>query len=342
MEPHADVWQSDIAKKGVIIMSNDPVGLYRTMVRIRVFEEKVAMLFSNGAIYGHVHLYIGQEACAVGVIDVLDSSDRITSTHRGHGHLIAKGGHMDRAMAELFGKASGYCGGRGGSMHITDITVGMLGANAVVGASVPIAVGSALSQRLLRGSVRESGQAVTVAFFGDGGANQGIIHEALNLASIWSLPVIFVCENNGYAISTSASYAVAGHSIANRAASYGMPGFAVDGQDVLAVREATTEAVKRARRGLGPSLIECLTYRFHGHTEGEEGLGWRYRDQSEIEKAKARDPLILLEQHFPNELQQDIRDQIWDMAQEEVNQAVKFAQDSKEPDMKDAYRYVTR
>ncbi len=323
-------------------MLNDLVRLYRTMVRIRVFEEKVAMLFTTGAIYGHVHLYIGQEACATGVIDVLKSSDRITSTHRGHGHLIAKGGDMGRAMAELFGKASGYCGGKGGSMHITDVSLGMLGANAVVGASVPIAVGSALSQALIEDTLEEPDQAVTVAFFGDGGSNQGVIHESLNLAAIWSLPVIFVCENNGYAISTSASYAVAGHSIANRAASYGIPGFTVNGQDVLAVREATVEAVKRARDGLGPSLIECLTYRFHGHTEGEEGLGWHYRQDSEVEKAKTQDPIILLEHHFPNDILQATRDQIWAMAQDEVNLAVEFARDSKEPQSEDAYRYVTR
>ncbi|MCL6597609.1 MAG: thiamine pyrophosphate-dependent dehydrogenase E1 component subunit alpha [Alicyclobacillus macrosporangiidus] len=298
--------------------------MYRTMVRIRAFEEKVADLFRTGVLYGHVHTYVGQEAVAAGVLGMLSACDRVTSTHRGHGHLIAIGGDMRYMMAELFGREKGYCRGKGGSMHIADVSLGMLGANAIVGAGVPIAVGSALSQAL------QSDGGLTVSFFGDGGANQGAVYEALNLAAIWKLPVIFVCENNRYAITTAAESVLSG-SIVSRALGFGVPSLSVDGQDVLAVRDAAREAVTRARQGEGPTVIECRTYRFRGHTEGEEGLGWHYRSEEEVMEYKKRDPIQWLEQRLPEFLPEDFRAVTWRNAVAEVEDAVAFAQDCPEP-----------
>lgn len=256
--------------------------MYRKMLTIRRFEERVSALFAKGLIPGSVHLYIGEEAVAVGVCANLEKDDYITSTHRGHGHCIAKGADMKRMMAELFGRETGYCKGRGGSMHIADTSIGILGATGIVGAGIPIAVGAGLSIKL-RGSKQ-----VVVSFFGDGANNQGTFHEALNLASIWKLPVIFVCENNQYGVSLHVSKSTASKNIADRAAAYNMPGVVVDGNDILAVDRASHEAVGRAREGGGPTLIECKTCRWRGHFEGDPEV---YRTGEEREECMKKCPV---------------------------------------------------
>jgi len=240
--------------------------MYIRMKRIREFESRAAELFADGKLPGFVHLYIGEEAIAAGVCECLKDDDYITSTHRGHGHIIAKGGEFKYMMAELYGKATGYCKGKGGSMHIADADLGILGANGIVGAGHNLATGAGLSAKILKNGK------VTVCFFGDASTNQGTFHEGINLASVWKLPVVFVCENNGFGISCSQERHQAIKDVADRAVAYNIPGVVVDGNDVLAVYEAATEAVKRARDGLGPSLLECKTWRHHGHFEGDPGL----------------------------------------------------------------------
>lgn len=257
---------------------------------VREFEERLRTLVERGVPVGPVHFYTGQEAVAVGVCAALRSSDWIASTHRGHGHCIAKGVDVRAMMAELYGKTTGTNRGKGGSMHITDVRAGVLGVNPIVGMGTPHAVGAALSARV-RGT-----DEVAVAFFGEGAASMGVVHEAMNLASIWTLPVVFVCENNGYAQATPVEYAVAADRIADRAAAYRMPGVTVDGQDVLAVRGAAEEAVRRARSGGGPSLVECLTYRYHGHHQGDDTL--RYRTAEEERAARERDCLRRCREHL--------------------------------------------
>ncbi len=254
--------------------------MYERMVLIRDFEDRVKALVEGGIAFGAAHYYVGEEAVAVGVCTALRPDDWIASTHRGHGHCIAKGMAVAPMMAELYGKASGANRGKGGSMHITDVRVGMLGVNPIVGAGIPHAVGAALSAK-----VRGTGQ-VAVTFFGDGGSNIGACHEAINLAAVWNVPCVFVCENNGYAQSTPVEYSTAGE-VWKRAAGYGLPGEKVDGQDVFAMYEATARAVERARAGAGPSLIEARTYRYYGHSAGDDGTA--YRLASEIEAARARD-----------------------------------------------------
>ena len=267
-------------------LSNEKViQMYRTMKRIREFESKAAELFAEGRIPGFVHLYIGEEAVATGVCANLKESDYITSTHRGHGHIIAKGGDLKYMFAELFGKETGYCKGKGGSMHIADADRGILGANGIVGAGHNIAVGAGLSAKY-RGTDQ-----VCVCFFGDGSTNQGTFHEALNMASIWKLPVIFVCENNLYGISMHQSRHQAIQDVADRAVAYNIPGVVVDGNDVLAVYEAAKEAIDRARSGQGPTLIECKTYRHRGHFEGDPTI---YRDPEEVNEWLQKDPIIRL------------------------------------------------
>jgi pyruvate dehydrogenase E1 component alpha subunit len=254
--------------------------MYERMVLIRAFEDRVKALVDGGIAFGAAHYYVGEEAVAVGVCTALHPDDWIASTHRGHGHCIAKGMAVAPMMAELYGKASGANRGKGGSMHITDVRLGMLGVNPIVGAGIPHAVGAALSAK-----VRGTGQ-VAVTFFGDGGSNIGACHEAINLAAVWNVPCVFVCENNGYAQSTPVEYSTAGE-VWKRAAGYGLPGEKVDGQDVFAMYEATARAVERARSGGGPSLIEARTYRYYGHSAGDDGTA--YRLASEIEAARARD-----------------------------------------------------
>src|SRR2546430_13250624 len=233
--------------------------LYQHMVLIRRFEERIDALRQAGRLQGSAHLYVGQEAVAAGVCARLEDDDYVASTHRGHGHAIAKGVDVARMMAELFGRETGTNHGRGGSMHIADTSVGMLGATGIVGAGIPIALGAALSART-RGT-----EQVAVAFFGDGAMGQGLVYECLNMAVIWKLPIVFVCENNGYAESTPAEYALGTRDVAQRAEPFGMPASAVDGQDVFAVHAEVARAVERARRGGGPTFVECKTYRYHGH-----------------------------------------------------------------------------
>ncbi len=259
--------------------------MYEQMKTIRVFEERAGKEFASGKVPGFVHLYAGEEAVAVGVCSHLMDDDFITSHHRGHGHCIAKGVSVREMVAELLGREAGACRGKGGSMHIADVNKGMLGANGIVGGGFPLASGAGLTAKY-----NGKGQ-VAVCFFGDGAANQGTFHEGLNLAGIWKLPVIFVAENNGYAESTPVTYHMSCRDIADRAAGYHMPGVTVDGLDVFAVYEAAGEAVARARRGEGPSLIECKTYRYYGHFEGD---AITYRTKEEEESYRARDAIASL------------------------------------------------
>lgn len=256
--------------------------MYVRMRRIRDFESAAARLFAEGKIYGFAHLYLGEEAIAPAVCECLRDDDFITSTHRGHGHIIAKGGDLNLMMAELFGRATGYCKGKGGSMHIADRDKGILGANGIVGAGQCIACGAGLSIK-----IRKTDQ-VCACFFGDGSTNQSTFHESLNLASVWKLPVVFVCENNHYGISMSQDRHQAIKDIADRGAAYGIPGVAVDGNDPLAVFEAVQAAVARAREGKGPTLIECKTYRQHGHFEGDPAT---YKPKEEQAAWMAKDPM---------------------------------------------------
>ncbi len=256
--------------------------IYEHMRLIREFEDRAAYLFAAGKLPGAVHLYAGEEAIAVGVCALLTERDHITSTHRGHGHCIAKGMEINAMMAELYGKASGACKGKGGSMHIADVDRGMLGANGIVGAGGPLACGAGLTAK-----VKGTDQ-VTVCFFGDGAAEQGTIHESMNLASIWKLPVVFVCENNGYAQTTPLRYHCATSNIADRAKAYCMPGLEVDGTHVFAVYEAAAEAIARARRGDGPTLLECRAFRYYGHFQGDN---LSYYAEEEKAKLRTRDPI---------------------------------------------------
>jgi len=258
----------------------------RTMWRIRRFEEAVDDLFARGLMHGTMHLSIGQEASATGVCLALREDDAITSTHRGHGHCIGKGADLVRMMAELLAKETGYCRGRGGSMHIADVATGNLGANGIVAGGIPIAAGAALAYKL-RGEDR-----VVACFFGDGAANEGAFHEAVNLAAIWKLPVVFVCENNKYGMSFSTEKSFAIKTIAERAAAYGIPGVTVDGNDLVAVHDAAAAAVARARAGEGPTLLESVTYRWKGHSKSDKNL---YRTKEEIAEWRAKDPILAFE-----------------------------------------------
>lgn len=309
--------------------------IYRQMVTIRVFEETAASLMDQGKLVGEVHCYAGQEASGVGVCAALRPDDYITSTHRGHGHVIAKGADVKLMMAELFGRRTGLCKGKGGSMHVADVSLGILGANGIVAGGIPIATGAALSAQ-----VQGTGQ-VAVCFFGDGASNEGAFHESLNLASVWKLPVIFVCENNKYHEFSASAPATAG-TIHGRAAAYDIPGIHVDGQDVLAVREAAVEAVARARSGVGPTLIETDTYRYYGHFIGEESLFPPYRSQEEIEEWKRRDPIALfrtslVQQGLASESELDAVD---DEVKAAIEEAVAFAEASPWPKPEEALEDV--
>jgi pyruvate dehydrogenase E1 component alpha subunit len=301
------------------------IELFERMARIRAFESRIQELFRRGSLPGFVHLYVGEEAVAVGVCSVLSTSDRITSTHRGHGHLIAKGADVGLMMAELLGRRDGYCKGKGGSMHIVDYGLGILGANGIVGGGIPIATGAGLADQVL------GRDEVTVCFFGDGAANQGVLLEALNLSAIWKLPVIYVCENNHYTEWMRTEDITAG-SIAERASAFGVNNATVDGNDVLAVRAAAQAAVDRARRGEGPTLIEARTYRQLAHNEGEEVFSGEYRPAAEIEGWKLRDPLEL----FRGRLEQGgidpgALDRIEQAEAKRVEEALEFARSSPLP-----------
>ncbi len=304
------------------------LGMYERMRLIREFEDRLHTDFAGGKIPGFVHLYAGEEAVAVGVCATLRDDDFITSTHRGHGHCIAKGVAPRAMMAEIHGKATGACKGKGGSMHIAGVDRGMLGANGIVGGGPPLACGAGLTAKL------KGGDQVTACFFGDGAANQGTTAESLNLAGIWKLPVIFVCENNRYAETTSPDYSVSGRDIAARARGFGMPSVAVDGQDVFAVYEVTREAVARARRGDGPSFIEAQTYRYYGHFEGDT---IRYRTKEEEQHYRGRDCIqrfrkTVLEQRLLPEAELDAADR---RVADALEDAVRFAQASPLPDSRE-------
>jgi pyruvate dehydrogenase E1 component alpha subunit len=296
-----------------------------TMWRIRVFEEAVDDLFARGLMHGTMHLSIGQEASATGVCLALEPDDLIASTHRGHGHCIAKGAELLPMMAELLAKDTGYCRGRGGSMHIADVSKGNLGANGIVGGGIPIAVGAALAQRL-QGTGR-----VVVCFFGDGATNEGAFHEAANLAAIWHLPVLLVCENNHYGMSFSTEKSMNVDSIAERGGAYGMPGVRVDGNDLEAVHAAAVEAVARARAGDGPTLLECVTYRWKGHSKSDKNL---YRTREEIEEWRRRDPIAAYEGVLSDRdgVGQDELDGARTRAREAVRDAVRAAMAAPDAD----------
>ncbi|MBI3249552.1 MAG: thiamine pyrophosphate-dependent dehydrogenase E1 component subunit alpha [Deltaproteobacteria bacterium] len=303
--------------------------MYRTMQTIRQFEERLRDLFKEGKVPGFVHVSIGEEASATGVCAALTDTDYITSTHRGHGHLLAKGGRLKPMVAELFGKKTGYCKGKGGSMHIADFSIGILGANGIVGAGLPIATGAGLAAKM-----KKSGQ-VAVCFFGDGASNEGVFHESLNIASSWKLPVVYVCENNLYGEFTAGKDVTSVKDIADRARGHDMPGIIVNGNDVIEVYETTVQAVERARRGDGPSLIECKTYRWEGHVVGEEAfLGKRaYRPQDEIAAWKLRCPLISFESRFTANgmFTQAELDAVKAEVKRDLEEAVQFAIDSPLP-----------
>jgi len=300
------------------------IDMYRVMLRIRVFEDRVYKEFAAGHIGGFVHLYAGEEAIATGACATLRTDDYITSTHRGHGHVIAKGGKTDRMMAELYGKKTGYNKGKGGSMHIADPDIGVLGASGIVAAAIPIAGGAALSAKM-RGTDQ-----VAVCFFGDGACNTSRFHEGVNLASIWKLPVVYVIENNMYAESTPISYAANIPNIADRAAAYGIPGVTVDGNDILAVYEAVGKAVARARRGEGPTLVECKTCRHYGHYEGDTQT---YRTKKEFEECHKRDPIPRFRKRLVEMgvLIEKEADKIHQEILKEIDNAVKFADESPLP-----------
>jgi len=303
------------------------LAMHRNMVRIRLFEETAGRLMETGKMPGFLHLYVGQEAVAVGTCEALRIDDYITSTHRGHGHLVAKGGNLHEMMAELMGKATGSCGGKGGSMHINDLRLGMLGANGIVGAGVPIAVGAGFRNKYL------GTDQVSVSFFGDASTNIGAFHEAINMASALHLPVVFVCEHNMYGEYTPTDRAMVIADIVDRAAGYGMPGVIVDGMDVLAVHEAVTEAVARARRGDGPSLVECKTYRYYNH-HGIQNLGLKYRPDAEVLAWKERDPIFTFEDRMieTGRLSREQFDQIWAEVRADIDAAIAFADDSPFPE----------
>ena len=305
--------------------------MYRRMVTIRTFDRRAVEEFHAGNIPGVVHAYIGEEAVAVGVCSALRKEDRITSTHRGHGHTIAKGADIRLMMAELFGRSNGYCKGKGGSMHIADFSVGMLGANGIVGAGLPIATGAALAAQM------EGSGGVSVCFFGDGASNEGTFHSSLNLASIWKLPAIFVCENNGWAVSVPSSYALSVEDVAVRGAGYNIPGVTVDGTDVMAVYEAAEEAVRRARAGEGPTLLECKTHRWRIHSE-QRGNPEDPRPQEAKDLGPQYDPIAEFARRLSEQgiMSQSLLQQIHREVEDAVGEAIEFAKNSPLPKPEDA------
>ena len=308
--------------------------MYETMVTIRALEERLIEEVSKGNITGAGHSYVGQEAVATGVCANLRTEDYVASSHRGHGHTVAKGVPVKGIMAELFGKATGTNKGKGGSMHLADMSRGMLGTNGIVGNSIPFITGAGLSAKI-RGTDN-----VAVCFFGDGASNQGSFHESLNLAAVWKLPVLYVCENNLYAESTPAEYAIAVRDIAQRASSYNIPGVIVDGQDVLAVYDAAKQAIDRARAGEGPTLLECKTYRYHGHFWADEHL--RYRSQEEVDHYKSLDcierfkTMVLTEELLSQEDIQAIDQKVPAI----MDEAAEFALNSPMPELSELYTDV--
>ncbi len=319
------------------IGSNDPtpsrevlLDLHRRMVRIRQFETEAGRLMEGGRMPGFLHLYVGQEAVAAGAMSNLRDTDQITSTHRGHGHAVAKGAEFKPMFAELFGRVDGYCKGRGGSMHINDLSIGMLGANGIVGGGIPIAVGAAFAAKY------RDEDTVAVPFFGDGASNIGAFHEAANMAGILELPVVFVCENNGYAEFTALRDHMKLENVADRAAAYGFPSEICDGMDAIAVRAAVGRAVERARSGGGPTLVEAKTYRYYDH-QGVKGLRKTYRTQEEVEAWKERDAIKLLEARAVTEglVTEAEFATVWAEVDADIAESVNFAEASPFPDLAD-------
>lgn len=308
--------------------------LYRIMVLIREFELKARELFRSGKMPGFIHLYVGEEAVAAGAMATINKEDYVTSTHRGHGHALAKGIPAKEVMAELMGKVGGCCGGRGGSMHIYEPAVGFLGTNGIVAPGIPIAAGAALSSKL-----RNTGQ-VVLCFFGDGAVNNGAFHEGINMAATWNLPVVYICENNLYATEMPFHLATKNTNVASRAAAYNIPGFTIDGNDALAVYDQTRQAVERARRGEGPTLLECLTYRWFGHHEGDPGTS--YRTKEEVAEWKNREPIRRLRDQAvaSNWAQVDDFVSIDAETAKEVLDSAEFAVNSPQPDPKTALKHV--
>jgi TPP-dependent pyruvate/acetoin dehydrogenase alpha subunit len=302
------------------------------MVTIRMFEEKAIELFEHNLIRGNIHPCIGQEAVSVGVCSALRRDDYMVNTHRGHGNCIAKGADLRLMMAELMGKSTGYCKGKGGSMHIADFEGGNLGANGIVGGGIPIAVGAGISIQN-RGSNQ-----VVACFFGDGATNQGTFHESLNLAALWKLPVIFVCENNQYALSTPIREAISISHISERATAYGIPGMSIDGNDIIEVYTKMKEATGRARAGEGPTLLDCVTYRFFGHFTGDPGRGIAYRTKEEMEQWLQRCPIKRFKEHLFRKrwLTEDLENKIALTVRTSIEEAVRFAQESPLPSPEDA------
>ena len=305
------------------------LNLYKTMVRIRNFELMAERLFLEGELPGFIHLYIGEESIATGVITNLRKDDFITSTHRGHGHMIAKGADVNRMMAELYGRTTGYCKGKGGSMHIANFSIGVLGANGVVGGGLPIAVGAGLGIKM-----KKTNQ-VAVAFFGDGASNTGAFHESLNFASVYKLPIIFVVENNKFASTVRTKDTTSVENISDRAVGYGIPGMTIDGNDVITVYETAKDMIKRARESGGPSLLEVKTYRIKGHFVGDPEL---YRDKKEIEEFWLKEPIKKFEKRLMEEktLNETEKNKIWEDSKKEIKGAVKFAKESPVPSSEDA------
>jgi pyruvate dehydrogenase E1 component alpha subunit len=306
------------------------VRLYEQMVLLRKFDERVGDLFRQAKLPGFVHLYIGEEAIATGVCAALRPHDYITSTHRGHGHYIAKGGDLNACMAELYGKDAGCCRGKGGSLHVADTGVGMLGANGIVAANLPIAVGAAYAAAKVLGNDR-----IVAAFFGDGATNEGAFHEAMNLAGAWNLPVVFVCENNYYGVGTRLGAVSPSESLVERAGAYGMPSITVDGNDVLAVRETAREAVARARSGQGPTFLECRTWRHRAHVEGEQPKYWSAEERNEWVE---RDPLPEFARRLiaDGSLSEEAVREIQAAAVAQVDEAVAYAEAQQYPAETDA------
>ena len=334
MDGTADV--STQANERAELRALDDATLRAALLRmhvIRKFEEVAEASYMRGLVHGTMHLSIGQEASAVGSILALRPDDYILSTHRGHGHCIAKGADPSRMLAEFFGKETGYCRGRGGSMHIADVEGGNLGANGIVAGGLPIAVGVGMSIKA------QKQDRVCMVFFGDGATNEGAFHESLNLASIWKLPVVFVCENNKYAMSMDVALAMPVANVADRACAYAMPGTIVDGNDLPAVAAAARQAVSRARNGDGPSLIECKTYRLRGHSKSDRNL---YRSKDEIDAWRKRDPIVRLadEAEACGRLSRDALTAIAKDAEGIIERALEFAKASPEPDPADLTRDV--